>query len=157
MRNLLCFLILAASGIGAAQIPRELVGKWVIERQLPTNTISCWGDEEAKKIIGSEIEYTRDSFRWKSTLVKHPAVRLRTIGAPQFERENSSQSVNGSQVSFLQLGINAAHAMQVSISHPPAEITKATTEIPGDEVLIKSHNTIVFPVCNLYFEAKRIR
>lgn len=157
MRNLIFFLILATSGLAAAQIPRELVGKWGIERQLPTKTISCWGDEDAKKIIGSEIEYKKDSFRWKDILIQHPAVELRTISAQQFERKNSSPSVNGSQISFRQLGIGTTHAKQVSITHPPAEITSATTEIPGDEVLLKDHNTIVFSVCNLYFEAKRLR
>jgi hypothetical protein len=45
----------------------------------------------------------------------------------------------------------------VSIEHPPAEITRATTEIPGDLLLLKNRNTIVFSVCNVYFEAKRLR
>jgi len=157
MRRLCCLLILLTSGVATAQIPQGLVGRWVIQREIPTRTISCWGDEEAKAIIGSEIEYTPDSFAWKGTVVKHPAVKLRVISAEQFDRENSSPSVNGSQISFRQLGINAPDAKLVSIDHPPAQITKATTEIPGDEVLLKSHSTIVFSVCNLYFEAKRFR
>ena len=157
MRHLHWLLVLLASGVATAQMPQELVGKWVIQRQLPTRTISCWGEDDAKGIIGSEIEYTSDSFRWKNTVVKHPTVEAREVTAEQFERENSSPSVNGSQVSFRQLGINAPEAKQVSINHPPAEITKATTEIPGDEVLLKNHNTIVFSACNLYFEAKRLR
>jgi len=158
MRNLFCFLILLAGGAASAQqMPHELVGKWIIQRELPARTISCWGEEEAKAIVGSEIEYTPDSFRWKSTVVKHPAVEVRVVSAEGFERENSSPSVNGSQVSFRELGINAPDAKQVVISHQPAEITKTTTEIPGDEVLLKNEDTIVFSVCNLYFEAKRHR
>ena len=157
MRNLFCLVILATSGVAAAQMPQELVGKWVIERQLPAKTISCWSDEEARKIIGSEIEYTRDSFKWRSIVVKHPAVKLRSVSAEQFERENSSPSVHGSQISFRQIGINAPQAKQISIDHPPAEVTKATTEVPGDEVLLKNDNVIVFSVCNLYFEARRVR
>ena len=158
MRYLFCSLILLAGGAASAQqMPQELVGKWVIQRELPTKTISCWGEEEAKAIVGSEIEYTPDSFRWKSTVVKHPAVEVRVVSAEGFERENSSPSVNGSQVSFRELGINAPDAKHVSIPHQPADITKATTEIPGDEVLLKNDNTIVFSVCNLYFEAKRLQ
>ena len=157
MRHLLWLLFLLASGVATAQMPPVLVGKWVIQRELQARTISCWGEDEARGIIGSEIEYTTDSFRWKNTVVKHPAVEVRVVTAGQFERENSSPSVNGSQVSFHQLGINTPDAKQVSINHPPAEITKATTEIPGDEVLLKNQNTIVFSVCNLYFEAKRLR
>lgn len=157
MRHLFCFLVMAASVAIAQTIPQELVGKWVIQRELPTRTISCWGEKEAKAIIGSEIEYTADSFRWKGVVVKHPTVEMHIVSAQQFERENSSPSVNGSQISFRQLGMNAPEAKQVSIEHPPAEITKATTEIPGDLLLLKNRNTIVFSVCNVYFEARRIR
>jgi hypothetical protein len=158
MKHLLCSLIFFAGGMLAAQnIPKELVGKWVILRELPTRTISCWGEKEAKAIIGTEIEYTADSFRWKHMVVEHPSVTVAVVGADQFERENSSPSVNGSQVSFRQLGIDATKTKQVSINHQPAEITGATTEIPGDEVLLKNRNVIVFSVCNIYFEAKRLR
>src|SRR5271169_60978 len=126
MRYLFCSLILLAGGLLAAQqMPQELVEKWVIQRELPTKTISCWGEEDARAIVGSEIEYTPDSFRWKNTVVKHPAVEERIVSAEGFERENSSPSVNGSQVSFRELGINAADAKRVSISHQPADITKA--------------------------------
>jgi hypothetical protein len=158
MRYLSCSLIFLTGWIATAQkMPEDLLGKWIIQRELPTKTISCWGEEDGRAIIGSEIEYTPDSFRWKSTVVKRPTIEVRVVSAEQFEREHSSPSVNGSQVSFRQLGINAPDAKQVSISHQPAEITKTTTEIPGDEVLLKNNDTIVFSVCNLYFEATRHR
>lgn len=156
MRHLFCLLVLLASVMATAQIPEELVGKWVIQREVPTQTISCWGEQDAKEIIGSEIEYTPDSFRWKNTVVNNPIVNVRVVTADLFERENSSPSVNGCQVSFRQLEIDKPNAKQVSIEHSPAEITKGTTEIPGDEVLVKDRKTIVFSVCNLYFEAKRL-
>ena len=142
--------------MAAQNIPQELVGKWVIHRELPTGTISCWGEKEARAIIGTEIEYTADSFRWRHIVVKHPTIDVAVVRAGQFPRENSSPSVNGSQVSFRQLGISASEIKQVSISHAPAEITRATTEIPGDVALLKNHNAIVFSVCNVYFEAKRL-
>jgi hypothetical protein len=158
MRHLFCSLVLLAGSVATAQnIPQELVGKWVIQRELPTRTISCWGEKEARAIIGSEIQYTADSFRWKRLVVKHPTVEVHVVSAEQFERDNSSPSANGSQASFRQLGINAPETKQVSIEHQPAEITKATTEIPGDLLLLKNHNTIVFSVCNVYFEAKRLQ
>jgi hypothetical protein len=78
------------------------------------------------------------------------------VTADQFSLENSSPSSNGSQVSFHQLGIVAAKALEISIHHEPANITKATVEIPGDSVLVKNSNTIIFSVCNTYFEATRI-
>ena len=121
MKRLFFSLILLVGSVMAAQnIPQELVGKWVIQRELPTRTISCWGEKEAKAIIGTEIEYTADSFRWKHIVVKHPTVAIAVVSAEQFQRENSSPSVNGSQVSFRQLGIDAPEMKQVSINHEPA-------------------------------------
>jgi hypothetical protein len=142
--------------LAAQNVPQELVGKWVIQRELPTRTISCWGEKEAKAIIGTVIEYTVDSLRWKHVVVKHPTVAVAVVSAEQFQRDNSSPSVNGSQVSFRQLGIDALEMKQVSINHAPAKITSATTEIPGDDVLLKNRNAIVFSICNIYFEAKRV-
>jgi hypothetical protein len=157
MKRLFSSLIFVTSTVVAAQnIPQELAGKWVIQRELPTQTISCWGEKEAKAIIGTEITYTTDSFRWKHLVVKHPAVQIVIVSAEQFETDNSSPSANGSQVSFRQLGIRTPNAKQVTINHPPAKLTGAATEIPGDVVLLKEHDAIVFSVCNIYFEAKRL-
>jgi hypothetical protein len=70
-----CLILLVGSTLAAQNIPQELVGKWIIQRELPTRTISCWGEKEAKAIIGSEIEYTTESLRWKQIVVKHPLLR----------------------------------------------------------------------------------
>ena len=79
----------------------------------------------------------------------------KTISADAFHDEHSGRGTNSSQVTFQQLGIAAKEAMQVSIQHPPANIAEETLEIPGDEVVVKDKNTIVFSVCGIYFEAQR--
>lgn len=155
-RRLTWLILLAVSVATAQQIPAELVGKWVIKRQLATTTISCWGNKEANAILGTEIEYLPHSFRWKDTVVKDPAVEVVITGADQFADENSGGGTQGSKVSFRQLGIRKAETEQVTIKHAPAEITGATIEIPGDRVLFKNHNTIVLSVCNVYFEARQL-
>jgi hypothetical protein len=156
MKYFFCSLILLAGSMLAAQtIPSELIGKWVIQRELPARTISCWSEKEAQKLIGTQIEYTADSLSWNHIVVKHPTVEVKVFNTEQYEREYSSPSANGSQVSFRQLGITAPEVKQVTINHAPANITTATNEIPGDVVLLKSHNAIVFSVCNVYFEANR--
>jgi hypothetical protein len=43
-------------------VPSELWGRWVIRRELPTTTITCWSETEARAIIGSEIEYSARLF-----------------------------------------------------------------------------------------------
>jgi hypothetical protein len=139
----------------AQTIPKELWGTWVVRREVPTTTISCWGEQEAKTLIGTEIEYSAEFFRWRSLVTKNPAAETTAITAKQFHDENSGQGANSSEVTFRQLGIKASEVTQVVIQHPAANITGATAEIPGDSVLIKGKNTIIFSVCSLYFEAQR--
>jgi hypothetical protein len=140
----------------AQTIPQQLWGKWVVTRQIPTTTISCWGSAEAKTLLGTEIEYSKDLFRWKNVVTEHAVAESAVVSAEQFHDDNSGQGSNSSQVTFRQLGIKANEATQILIHHPPAEITGGTIEIPGDEVLLESKNTIIFSACNVYFEAKRI-
>jgi hypothetical protein len=136
-------------------MPQEIWGTWIVRRELPTRTISCWGESDAKKIIGSQIEYSEKVFRWNKLTVKNPTVETRTVTAEQFRQANSSPSSNGSQVNFRQLGIVAKQITEISIDHEPANLSRATTEIPGDDVLVKDPNTIIFSVCSVYFEAKK--
>src|SRR5690242_13980636 len=136
-------------------IPKPLWGMWIVSRELPTATISCWGEKEASVMIGTEIEYSADSFRWGRVVTKNPSAAVSTISAEQFHDENSGRGATSSQVTFIMLGIKGDKTIQVRIQHPPANVIGATTEIPGDAVLIKDKNTIVFSVCNVYFEARR--
>jgi hypothetical protein len=154
--RLVAGVLLITSGCLAQNIPSTIWGKWIVRRQLPTGTISCWGEEDAKQIIGTQIEYSDKIFRWKDVSTSNPIAEERTVTSDKFRDENSSPSSNGSQVSFHQLGIVAKQAKEISIHHEPANISGATIEIPGDSVLVKDPNTIIFSVCNLYFEAKRV-
>jgi hypothetical protein len=76
------------------------------------------------------------------------------LTAQQFHDENSGGGSKSSQVTFAQLGIKTDHVLEIKISHPDASITGASTEIPGNTVLNKDKNTIIFSVCNIYFEVK---
>jgi hypothetical protein len=151
-------LLLLGVGLSASarDIPKELWGKWRIARILPAQTVSCWGDKEEKAILGMEIEYRAQLLRWQTIEANHVDAEMREVTAEQFETQNSSPSASGSQVNFRQLGIRAASVRQVLIEHDDVQITGATTEVPGDDVLIKRKNVIVLSVCNVYFEAKRI-
>jgi hypothetical protein len=150
-------LLLFATAVPAQTIPKVLWGKWVVRRDLPTTTISCWGESDARKLIGTEIEYSADLFRWQKVIVKHPTVEVKIVTSDQFANDNSAMDANGSQVDFRQIGIKTKNVQQISIQHPPARITGATIEIPGDEVWVKNPSTIIFAVCNVYFEARRIK
>jgi hypothetical protein len=149
-------LTLLAATVQAQTVPEQIWGKWVVTRKIPTKTISCWGEAEAKTLLGTEIEYSAESFRWKDVVTTHPVVKARMVSAEQFRDENSGKGSNSSQIAFGQLGIKAKQAMLISINHSPAKITGGTIEIPGDEVLVKNKHTIIFSACNVYFEAKRV-
>ncbi len=159
MKKLLyLILVIAALGLAcpAQTIPQELWGKWTVTRVIPTTTIGCWGKAEAKKLIGTQIEYSDEVFRWKNAVTRNPKAEVTTISAEQFLQENSGGGAHGSQVSFHQLGIKTDKTKQIAIQHADADISGGTTEIPGDRVLIKDRRTIVFAVCNSYFEAKKM-
>lgn len=154
------FVTLAALvGTGIAQtIPSELFGRWVVRRELQTSTISCWGETEAKTIIGTEIEYAADSFRWKDKLAKHPTAKVAVVTARQFHDENSGRGANSSQVTLRELGVKAGTAKHILIDHSgtASGLPNEPMEMPGDDVLVKNNRTIIFSMCNLYFEAERV-
>jgi hypothetical protein len=150
---LLCILGLTG---GREAMPARIVGTWVITHQLPTRTISCWSGEDARKLIKTEIQYSDKVFRWDKATIEDPVVEVRTVTAQQFHDENSGAGPHGSQISLLELGISSASITEIAIKHSPSHLFAETTEIPGDDVVVKDSTTIVFSVCNLYFEGKRI-
>jgi hypothetical protein len=152
---LLAEILLISSGCVAQNIPGVIWGQWIVRRELPSRTVSCWGEADAKTIIGTQIEYSDKVFRWNGVVTNNLTNETKTVTADQFSHENSSPSSNGSQVSFHQPGIGAKSAREISIHHEPANISGATVEIAGDSVLVEDSDTIVFSVCNIYFEAKR--
>ena len=105
-------------------------------------------------MIGTELAYSAQSFRWKNIRTKNPTATTRTLTAQQFHDENSGGGCNSSQVTFAQRGLKTDQVLESKISHPYAGIAGPTSEIPGDTVLSTDKNTIIFSVCTIYFEAK---
>jgi hypothetical protein len=89
--HLTAIVAVFATAAMAQTIPSELWGRWVIQRELPTSTISCWGETEAKAIIGTEIEYSADSFRWQDKIERHPTANVSVVTAKDVAR-NSVES-----------------------------------------------------------------
>ena len=137
-------------------VPDYLLGKWKVVRLLPTRTISCWGNKDAKQVVGTTIEYSHRSIQWNERNVQITNANVRLLTAQQFHDENSGGGPRDSQIDFVQLGIREERARQITMDHTPAQLTGATTEFPGDDVLVKSPDSFVFSLCGLYFEAKRI-
>lgn len=138
-------------------MPEALVGTWVVTREVPTRTISCWSREDSRKLIRSELQYSDKIFRWDKTTIEKPVVEVRTVTAQEFHDENSSAGPHGAEITLQELGINSDSVTEIAIKHSPGHLFTETTEIPGDDVVVKDPGTIVFSVCNVYFEAKRSR
>ena len=138
------------------KIPQELLGKWIVRKILPTETIGCLDNKQAQALVGTEIEYRADSFRWKTTNVRSSGSSTNMIGAQEFAQDSSG---SGSHVDFNQLGIAASAVEQITISHPAVKIAELTLNasgaVPGESILVEGPNTIIFDICNTYFEARR--
>jgi uncharacterized protein len=138
------------------QIPQELLGKWIIHKVLPTDTVTCLDSKQAQTLVGTEIEYRTDSFRWKNTTVRSSGVATNMVGAQEFAQSNSGSS---SRVDFNQLGIAASAVKQITISHPDVTIAELSQTgsgaVPGETVLVEAPNTVIFEICSTYFEAQR--
>jgi hypothetical protein len=138
------------------QIPQELLGKWIVRKILPTDTISCLDSKQAQTLVGTEIEYRADNFRWKTTTVRSLGAFTNMIGAQEFAQDNSG---SGSHVDFNQLGIAGSAVKQITINHPEVTIAElsqsGSNAVPGESVLVEAPNTIILEICKTYFEGKR--
>ena len=141
---------LFAASLSAEPLPARLGGTWRITRVLPTSNIACWGQEQAQPLIGSTLTYRGNSLRWRGGSVPLEDITTRTVTAAQFTRENSG---SGGSASFAQLGIRANSVLEVDLQHEDMDITGATTEVPGDSVLLAGPNRIIVSACGVFFEA----
>jgi hypothetical protein len=148
-----------ASDNSPAPIPYELRGKWTIRKELPAQTISCWGEKEARALIGTRIEYQTTTLRWEKITVKVLGSVTKTIEAQQWAEDNDGHD-KYSHANLRQLGIKKPEVTQITIDYAdpyPRDTTRVTSELPGGgDILLKSRNQIVFSVCNVFFEADRV-
>jgi len=145
-------LMLAGMSLSAETLPAQLTGSWRITRILPTNNTACWSAEQAQPLVGSTLTYGGNAMRWRGGAVPLQGVVLRQVTGEQFHSENSG-SAGGAD--FSQLGIHSHQVLEVDLQHEDADITGATTEVPGDSILIAGPNRIIVSACGVFFEATR--
>jgi hypothetical protein len=145
-------VMLTAVSLPAETLPSQLAGSWRITRILPTHNTACWNDEQAQPLVGSTLSYSRDAMQWRGGTVPVQGVVVRQVTEKEFRNENSGSSGG---VDFLQLGIRTRQVMEVDLQHEDADITGATTEVPGDSILVAGPNRIIVSACGVFFEATR--
>lgn len=139
-------------------IPKTLLGNWHVSKILPTQTVGCWDEQQAKGLIGSKLSYQADGFNWNGTALKNEGATVSTVEAQEFVEDNSGSS---SYIDFPTLGISTPAVERVMIQHADTQIKGITDQgtdgVPGDNVLLKDANTLILSVCNVWFEAQRVR
>ena len=145
-------VLISAVTLTAEQMPSRLQGSWRITKVLPTTNNACWGKQQAEPLLGSTLTYRDDSLRWRGGSVPLDDITTRSVTDDVFQKENRGSE---SPASFAQLGIHSLAVTEVDLQHEDADITGATTEVPGDSVLLAGPNRIVVSACGVYFEATR--
>ncbi len=144
--------LVLASAISAEPLPSRLEGTWRITRVLPTTNTACWDKTQAQPLVGSTLTYRDDALRWRGGSVPLEDITTRTVTDREFRKENTGAEA---PASFDQLGIRARAVTEVDLQHEDMDITGATTEVPGDSVLLAAPNRIIVSACGVYFEATR--
>jgi hypothetical protein len=141
-----------AGAIGGEPVPARLLGTWRVVRILPTGNKPCWDPLQARQLVGMTLVYRAHAMHWRGGEVPVQDAFLRTVTAQEFQKENGGE---GEFADFAQLGIHAAAVTEVDLQHEDADITGATTEVPGDTVLLAGPNRIVVSACHVFYEATR--
>jgi hypothetical protein len=144
----------AFSSAGAEQLPSSLRGTWRITRILPTSTSGCWTQEQGKTLLGSTLTYTQNEMRWRGGVVQLDDIDTREVTAEDFSKETVGPE---EPASFAQLGVRAAALTEVDMQHEDGAVLPASTEIPGDSVLMVAPDRIIVSACGVYYEAARAR
>ena len=136
-------------------MPASLRGSWRISRILPTRNVTCWDQNRAKTLLGTTLIYEPHALTWSGGRQTIDETLTRTLTARQFRDEASGASPASGVVDLKDLGIAAANVVELDLQHEDADVTGATTEVPGDTVLLAGPGRIVVSACGVYYSAVR--
>ena len=90
--------------------------------------------------------------RWRGGVVPLQDIDTRRVSADEFRKENDGTP---EPASFAQIGVRAPALTEIDMQHDDADVLPASTEVPGDAVLMVAPNRIVVSACGVYYEATR--
>jgi hypothetical protein len=140
--------ILLAAGADPQSMPSSIAGKWRIVKILPTHNPQCWDEDHAKPLIGSTLTYRSGAMAWQGGSEPVSAALSRTLSRRKFQDEYKAD--------LPELGINAASVVEIDLQHEDADITGATTEVPGDTIILAGPGRIVVSACGVFYSAVRV-
>ncbi len=141
--------LLACSAIAArAQaMPASVTGSWKIVKILPTKNPQCWDAERAKSLLGTTLRYTPGKLTWHGGDYAIAEALTRTLSLRKFQDEY--------KIDLAELGVRAPSVQEIDLQHEDADITGATTEVPGDTILLAGSGRIVISACGVFYSAVR--
>jgi hypothetical protein len=146
-------IVVAWTGSSIAEpLPAQLKGSWRITRILTTTNQGCWSAERAKPLLGTTLTYDAKAMRWQGGNIPLLGITTRTVTDDDLRSEVGG---NPKPLSFAELEIHSPVVTEVNFQHEDADITGASTEVPGDSVLIAAPNRIIVSACGIYMEATR--
>jgi len=131
----------------AQAMPSSVAGTWKIVKMLPTHNPTCWDESRAKTLVGSTLRYRQGTMTWQGGEVAVPEALSRTLSRRKFQDEY--------KVDLPELGIHAPTVTEIDLQHEDADITGATTEVPGDTIVLAAPGRIVVSACGVFYEATR--
>ena len=140
--------ILGVSTARAQSIPSSVSGKWRIVKILPTHNPQCWDEARATTLVGTMMVYQAHAMVWRGGAVPVTDALSRTMTRRRFQEEY--------HVELPELGIASASVEEIDLQHEDADITGATTEVPGDTILIAGPGRIVVSACGVFYAAVRV-
>lgn len=144
----LALCLVVAADLVAQAIPQPITGTWKIVKILPTHNPACWSQERGKTLLGSTLTYSSHAMVWQGGLVPVSDTVSRTLSRRKFMDEY--------KVDLPELGISAASVLELDLQHEDADITGATTEVPGDTVVLAGPGKIVVSACGVFYSAVRL-
>ena len=145
----LASLFLASLPVARAQaVPAALTGQWRITKILPTHNDQCWDADRAKSVLDATLLYQPHALVYQGTAVTITEALTRTLSRRKFQDEY--------KVGLDELGIRAEAVTELDLQHEDADITGATTEVPGDTVVLAGPGRIVVSACGVFYAAVRV-
>lgn len=138
---------LLAGAAGAQQMPAALAGRWKIVKILPSHNVACWDEQRAGTLIGTTLRYMPGKLVWQGGEIAITEVFRRRISESKFAEEN--------RTGLPELGIRTETVEEINLQHEDADFTGATTEVPGDSVLLAGAGRIVVSACGVFYSARR--
>ncbi len=144
-------LLSTLPGVGsvaqAQSMPASITGSWRIAKILPTTNPHCWDEERAKTLLGSPLKYRQGAMTWQGGEVEIPEALSRELSRRKFQDEY--------KVDLAELGIHTEPVTEIDLQHEDADITGATTEVPGDTIVLAGTGRIIVSACGVFYEAVR--